>query len=263
MDTTSPGLLSEHSLTYIHRVPRAFPLPPEQRRAGLVDAARDLIAAQGQVPSTKEIAEAAGVAEGTIFRVFATKDDLLDAVIASTFCPAVFHRRLNDLDSTLPLRERLVAIVTLLQRRFVETFGIMGALGLTAPPHFPPGAHDGCTPELGHVGTAAPTGADPHASGGKPATADRYKAEKDRRTHELLRFLEPDADRFRCTPAELLRYLRLLTFAGSHHGLTEGEMLGPSEIVDVILDGVLLEPEPPRRDGADRSTGSSEPGRAR
>lgn len=224
---------------------RACPLPPDVRRARLVDAARDLIAAQGRVSTTREIAEAAGVAEGTIFRVFATKDELLGAVVASTFCPAVFRRRLADVDPHLPLRERLVAIVTLLQRRFVDTFGIMNALGLTAPPAFPPGAHDACTPQLGHVGPTRPTGhRDPHSLGGRQAG----EPAEGRRAHELLRLLEPDADRLRCTPSRLLHYIRLLTFAGSHHGVADGDLLTPAEIVDVVLDGVLVDPAPPEHD---------------
>ncbi len=60
---------------------RAAPLPPDERRAAIVAAAIPLVCDHGAAVTTREIAEAAGIAEGTIFRVFATKEDLLDAVV--------------------------------------------------------------------------------------------------------------------------------------------------------------------------------------
>ncbi len=245
MSATKP-FVSEHSLIYAVGMPRATALPPEERRARLVDAARDLIAARGTVPTTREIAEAAGVAEGTIFRVFETKDDLVDAVAASAFCPVLFRRGLLTVDIELPLRERLVALVTLLQHRFVDVFGLMAALGLTAPPAFPPDAHEHCTPELGHVGVVPRTRV-PGANGQEHRQEHRHEhrqehrhEDDDHRVQEMLRYLEPDADRLRCPPGRLLHYVRLLTFAGSHQHLSDGVLLTPDEIVDVLLTGVLV-----------------------
>lgn len=225
-------LLSEHSLIYSRTVStRARSLPPAERRTALVDSARRLISSRGTVPSTKDIAEAAGIAEGTIFRVFATKEDLLDAVIASTFCPAVLRRGLDDIDVTLPLRPRLVALAALLQHRFTDVFGIMGALGLTAPPPSLAGVHAHCTPGEGHVEGDGPPDDHPRHTGGGPDEAART-------AYLVERFVAADADRLRCTPEQVITYLRLLTFSGSHRQLTGGELLDPEEIVDVVLSGV-------------------------
>ncbi|HBX79727.1 MAG TPA: TetR/AcrR family transcriptional regulator, partial [Propionibacteriaceae bacterium] len=49
---------------------RAAPLSPDDRRRALIAATRPLLAEFGPDVSTRRIAEAAGVAEGTIFRVF-------------------------------------------------------------------------------------------------------------------------------------------------------------------------------------------------
>jgi AcrR family transcriptional regulator len=46
-----------------------------------------LLVERGKDVSTREIAEAAGIAEGTIFRVFATKDAIIDAIFADAFDP--------------------------------------------------------------------------------------------------------------------------------------------------------------------------------
>ena len=67
---------------------RAAALPPEERRAAIVAAALPLLAAQGTNVTTRAIAEAAGVAEGTIFRVFPDKDALIQAVLDSALDPA-------------------------------------------------------------------------------------------------------------------------------------------------------------------------------
>ena len=55
----------------------ARPLSPEKRQS-ILDAAAELIAAQGVGVSTAAIAKLAGVAEGTLFTYFPTKDDLLN-----------------------------------------------------------------------------------------------------------------------------------------------------------------------------------------
>ena len=118
----------------------------------------------------------------------------------------------------------------------------MAALGLTAPPAFPPGAHERCTPELGHVGVV-PCAGEPEATGlqrGRGVGHRGRERHHDHVAHEMLRYLEPDADRLRCPPGRLLHYIRLLTFAGSHQHLADGVLLTPDEIVDVLLTGVLV-----------------------
>ena len=52
----------------------------EDKKQALLDAATDAVALQGIAASTALIARNAGVAEGTLFRYFPTKDDLLNAL---------------------------------------------------------------------------------------------------------------------------------------------------------------------------------------
>lgn len=66
---------------------RAKPLPPDERRASLIRAARALILEHGYDVTTRQVAEAAGVAEGTLFRVFPTRNDLIVATVADALSP--------------------------------------------------------------------------------------------------------------------------------------------------------------------------------
>lgn len=58
---------------------RARPLTPEQRRASIIDAVVPLILEHGTAVTSRQIADAAGVAEGTVFRAFGDKESLIEA----------------------------------------------------------------------------------------------------------------------------------------------------------------------------------------
>src|SRR6187200_1606067 len=110
-------LLSECSLTRLCPVTRAAPLPLDERRAALVAATEPLLEQFGRDVSTRQIAEAAGVAEGTIFRAFATKEALIDAVIEDAYNIAYTCDELAQVDLDLSLEGRLTAAVAILQER--------------------------------------------------------------------------------------------------------------------------------------------------
>ncbi|MEK0167699.1 MULTISPECIES: TetR/AcrR family transcriptional regulator [Pseudescherichia] len=72
----------------------------EDKKQALLEAAAEAFAQSGITASTALIARNAGVAEGTLFRYFATKDDLLNAVylaLKTDLC----HAMLDGLDRSL------------------------------------------------------------------------------------------------------------------------------------------------------------------
>jgi AcrR family transcriptional regulator len=61
--------------------PRLQRADAQRNRARILDAAEEVFAAHGAQASTEEVARTAGVAIGTIFRHFPTKDDLVRALM--------------------------------------------------------------------------------------------------------------------------------------------------------------------------------------
>ena len=127
---------------------RAAPLPPDERRRALVDAAIPLIADHGAAVTTKQLADAAGVSEGTIFNVFDDKSALIDAVVDAVTDPEATRQAIADIDAALSFPDQLIVATTLLQRRTRDVWRLLSKLVEQRPTKRGPMSEDPALVEL-------------------------------------------------------------------------------------------------------------------
>ena len=85
-------------------------LAPEERRQALIAATIPLLHEHGLEVSTRQIAAAAGVAEGTIFGVFESKNSLVVCSVIQALDPQVTLDALDAIDRSLPLRDARIQV---------------------------------------------------------------------------------------------------------------------------------------------------------
>jgi AcrR family transcriptional regulator len=211
---------------------RARPLPADQRRDGIARAAVPLVRQQGRAVTTKEIAAAAGVSEGTLFHVFPDKDAIIAAVVELELRPERVLAALRAIDPAGDLHQRLVSIVEVLRRRLTGVFELMTTLGMRHPPEPTDHEQENCQHKPRH----------------------RYGPQQQELLAVISAALAPDAGRLRYPPEQTASLIRLFTFAASHPAITDHNPLPADLIADVLLNGIT---HPHARDLVGASTTSA------
>ena len=121
-------LLSEHSLTHTVRVMRAKPMSPEDRRQAIISATTDLVLEHGPEATTRQIADACGIAEGTLFRVFESKDDILAAVVEQLLDPSFLIADIEAIHAEDNVVDAVRSLVTVIDASTKRVRSVMMAL---------------------------------------------------------------------------------------------------------------------------------------
>jgi AcrR family transcriptional regulator len=197
------------------RARRADPLAPDDRRRAIIEAVTPLLIRQGANVTTRQMAEAAGIAEGTIFRVFPDKFALVHEAVRVNMDPEPVRRQLAGIDPTTSIEAQVAEAARLIldySEKVITLFTAVRSL----------------------------PSKDAHRSSGPP----RYVVDANEAIHHsLTELFERHRDRLRIEPALAAAALRSLIFASAHPSMGFGEQFTVDEIVSVLLTGIV-EPAP-------------------
>lgn len=217
------GPMPPTSVSTPRRAGRAAPLPPDERRQAIVRAVIPLIVEHGASVPTRRIAEAAGVAEGTIFRVFPDKNALLVAAAEETLNPSDARESLAAAVAGLDDLREVVRVVTgrMIERSEHVSAVLMALRGVW----------------MSQVKGAGHEGHEGH--GGPPAfVVDSHRALLDR----LTAVFEPFGDQLSVPPERAALLLRTLVLGSRHPGMQAEDRLSAEEITQALLEGVHRTP---------------------
>jgi AcrR family transcriptional regulator len=186
-------------------------LAPEERREALIRATIPLLHEHGIEVSTRQIAEAAGVAEGTIFGVFESKNSLVVCSVIKALDPQETIGELTAIDRSAPLRERLIAAAEVIHARFAVNAQLMNAAR-----------------RLIITGQAT-----------APDAAARMTSGREQIHAALVAVIEPDADRLRRSPTAVATLLLLFCGANTFGPFGELDGFRGADLVSLLLDGLL------------------------
>jgi AcrR family transcriptional regulator len=170
----------------------------------ILEAALPLVLEHGDKVSTLEIASAAGIAEGTVYRVFASKQELIEAVVDYGLDPAPTEEAIAAMDPDADLEKTVTDIVAVVRRRGSETWRLISTVG----PDY----------RLRH----------------KDRRRDR-RPEMD--SPALVQLMRRHQDELEADPAEAARILLAISVALTHPALIT-EPLPPERIAGYFLRGV-------------------------
>ncbi|MEN5072228.1 helix-turn-helix domain-containing protein [Isoptericola cucumis] len=212
---------------------RAAPMSPDDRRAAIAAAVLPLVGERGVDVTSRELAEAAGVAEGTLFRAFGDKHTLIGAVAVEGLHrasgPEETRAELAAIDLGLPLEERLAQVIGLGRRRMADVVRWMGVLRLL---HHRSGARDEPAPE--------------HVLKFRVELAEQRERQRAATVEGLTAVLTPDAHRLR-VPVDVAVALLEASIAGTHGRVDRLVPAPPPEVVaDALVHGIVDDREKER-----------------
>ncbi|UMP07694.1 TetR/AcrR family transcriptional regulator [Amycolatopsis sp. EV170708-02-1] len=186
----------------------------DERRRMIVQSVLPLLVEHGAGVTSSQIARAAGIGEGTVFRVFKDKDELFATCFAEALKPDQVLDAIAVIDLDQPLDDRLIEAADALSAHLQR----MGAL--MAVMH-----GSGRRPE--------------HRHGDHSDRRDRRKESMSAMRDAMAELFEPEKDRLRLPPSQSAALFLSLLFSGRIRFSETGDEPTTMELVDVFLNGAL------------------------
>ncbi len=198
----------------------------DERRQDIIEAIRPLLVSGGGQFTIKEVASAAGIAEGTIFRVFASKQELMHAVVADVFDSTSLCRRIASLPAQPDLAEHLRSLIALLTEDAETTHAALTAARLASCESPRPG-------ELRHDHRMKPP---PSHSAGE-MNSFRQRAREVR--HAILVSLEPWQDALTVSTEQAAFIIQSTAFSALHFVFEDAFSSDPTLLADSLAHGII------------------------
>jgi AcrR family transcriptional regulator len=185
-------------------------MAPEDRRRAIIAAITPLLVKKGALATTADMARAARIAEGTIFRVFPDKSALLYEVIRAAMDPDELCVAIRSISPALAMRVQLAQAAQLLTDHWSRVIALGEAMRSTAV-----------------------------LPGSRQAQAGRVVKESSAAIAAALTALfARHRDELRTTPAKAVAAFRGLIVATGHPLMTAEQRLSIDDVVGVLLSGV-------------------------
>lgn len=183
----------------------------EDRREAIVLATTPLLLQHGANVTTSQIAQAAGIAEGTVFRAFKDKQELLRWCVRAAFAADAELALLDRIAQQDRLEDRLVGAVRAVTDYQDRMWGLMSILQETGfDPHQDEGKRKGPPPEMLKI------------------------------AESIAELFGPGATALRVEPQLAARLLLGLVFTNRMQGKGfGGEFATAEQLVELFLHGVL------------------------
>jgi len=194
----------------VKRQARAKPMVADDRRKAILDVVIPLLRAKGSSLTTAEIAQAANIAEGTIFRVFPDKSAVMFEAVKAAMDATPVAEAIRAISAEAPMRTQLIEAARVLR----DYFNRMVALGESL--------RSGSPVQRGrHEGMAA-----------------MLKSSSDTISAALADLFARHRAVLRVPPAAAKAAFRGLVFASAHPLLPPKERLALEDAVSILLSGI-------------------------
>jgi AcrR family transcriptional regulator len=180
------------------------------RRHAILDVVIPLLIEKGSSVTTAEMAQAAGIAEGTIFRVFPDKSALIYEAVKVTMDPNPVAHAIRAIRPSAPMRTQFTKAARVLLDHFNRVIALAELLRSM------PGPHDAGKCDVRRLITES--------------SAVISKA--------LTGLFERHGEALRVPPSTAVAALRGLIFASGHPLLSPRERLTVEEVVSILLSGI-------------------------
>lgn len=162
--------------------------------------------------TTSQIAQAAAIAEGTIFRVFEDKRELLLAVLRKAMAADAEVERIGRISCDLPLEERLLAALAAVSDYQDRLWSLMRVL-----------QESGWQPD--HRG---------------PESEHHPRRQVERIGVAMARLFEPEQGTLRLDSCSAAHMLLGLSFSSRMHEQGIGASMKPRQLIDLFLHGAIM-----------------------